>query len=396
MVQACHSNRFSLIRAFFVSFTLLSALQGCGGGGGGSSTTYDLTIDNVAVSEGSGTDSHILTFTVSLSEPVDKVVTVEYTTVNGTAKAGEDFTPRNNETLTIPKNTSSAEITIDITADGDAEADETFTVQLSNPQGVSFSASSQSLTGTGTITNDDNASKGYFAGSATLGGTDYTDVMALVYDQRILLFSPSANLQYDISMTSYDGTDYTGTVEVYVDGSITQKDAVTVTGSTNLLELSGTFGGAGTGFGTGTFSVTYDVNNNKPATLARIEANPNFWTGNIYGIDQDDNGVYGNDSGIFIVTVSGATGEYVGSDNHGEECVYGETTPATLAIPDVDTNIYELGHSVEYLGFGTCNTTYESAGHTGFAAVIDDTGTDDELVYAFDNGEFALFAVMHH
>jgi hypothetical protein len=146
MVQANQSNRFSLIRAFFVFLTLLFALQGCGGGGGGSSTTYDLTIDNPAISEGSGTDTHILTFSVSLSEPVDQVVTVDYTTVDGTAKAGEDYTART-DTLTIPKNTSSAEISIDITADDDIEADETLTVQISNPQGTRPPVTLSSLVG---------------------------------------------------------------------------------------------------------------------------------------------------------------------------------------------------------------------------------------------------------
>jgi len=237
------------------------------------------------------------------------------------------------------------------------------------------------------ILNDEDADpKGYFTGTATLNGTEYSDMTALVYGNRILLFSPTANVQYDMAITpTLDA--YTGTVEVYVDGVIKQVSTVTVSGTvsgtTNELQITGTFAD-GTGFADGSFDVAFDAANNVGATLARIERVNYKWTGNVYGYDKD--------TGFFKIL---SQGRYVGGDSNIELCAYPNTTIAKLAIPDSETNIYQLSHPIEKQAyFGTCSPPYESTGHTGFAAVVDDVGIDDKLVFAFNNGDIAVFAVM--
>lgn len=393
MVQASCLNRFTVFKVFFVFLILLHALSGCGGGGGSSKPS--LSIEGTTVTEGDAGNIE-MSFTVTLSEDAAADLTLSYHTADGSAEAAKgDYTQVDNGTLTIAKGsrTANASIPVYVNGDDDFEADETIQLIVNNAQGVSLDQTS--YIGTGTITNDDDADRGYFAGTATLNGNNLTDLIALAYNSRILLFSPSVNVLYDIKMSNRVEKDYSGTVDIYVDGVNDQ--TLNITGQTNGLYLTGSFSdGTGSGFGEGSFSVTYDLENNKGATLARIDTSQNVWTGTIYGIDKDASGMYGNDSGIFIVNVSGLTGGYVGTDDHIERCAYGEDTPATLDIPDPNTNIFKLLHAVEYLGFGTCNTTYESTGHTGFAAVINDAGIDDKLIYAFNNGTFALFAIMHH
>ena len=99
---------------------------------------------------------------------------VEWTTVDGTATAGEDYTAAGG-VLTFGPGDTTRTISVALLDDNDEESDETFTVQLSNPQGVQLAgpatsaAITKSLTtrakttrtkstgamATGTITNDD-------------------------------------------------------------------------------------------------------------------------------------------------------------------------------------------------------------------------------------------------
>ncbi|MGI6246270.1 MAG: cellulose binding domain-containing protein [Pseudochelatococcus sp.] len=101
---------------------------------------------------GGGSDGEVGTFAeflVTLSEPADDVVTVDYHTVAGTASHA-DFTPTSG-TLTFQPGEQSKTIAVAIRPDLAAEADEQFTVVLSGPDGAVIGAG----TGTATIVNDD-------------------------------------------------------------------------------------------------------------------------------------------------------------------------------------------------------------------------------------------------
>ena len=95
-----------------------------------------------------------LKFAVSLNQASAQTVTVDYATSNGTATAGEDYTPTEG-TLTFPANsTASRTIAVPITDDAVDEADEeTFTVTLRDPVNATLSA--LATTATGTIADDD-------------------------------------------------------------------------------------------------------------------------------------------------------------------------------------------------------------------------------------------------
>ena len=88
-------------------------------------------------------------FTVSLSTPSSQVVTVEYTTEDGTADAGDDYTTIA-ETLTFSPGQTTKIIRVPVLVDSTQESSETFTVELSTPMGTTLADS----TGLGTITAD--------------------------------------------------------------------------------------------------------------------------------------------------------------------------------------------------------------------------------------------------
>ena len=104
---------------------------------------------DVSIIENNGAAT--LEFTVELSEVSGREVRVDFTTVDGTATAGSDYTLTNG-TLTFNPGETSQEISVPILNDDIVETDETVLVNLSAPvNGVITDAQ-----GVGTIENDDN------------------------------------------------------------------------------------------------------------------------------------------------------------------------------------------------------------------------------------------------
>jgi hypothetical protein len=108
-----------------------------------------MTISNVIVTEGnSGTIG--MRFTVSLSRPSQKPITVNYATANGTATAGSDYTSASG-TVTFAPGVVSQPITVQVRGDTVKEANETFFVNLS----AITNATLNDGQGQGTIINND-------------------------------------------------------------------------------------------------------------------------------------------------------------------------------------------------------------------------------------------------
>ena len=87
-------------------------------------------------------------FAVTLSKASTSPVTVGYTTANGTATAGADYTATTGN-LTFAPGVTAQQISVPILADTTAETNETFTLALSNPTGSTIATN----TATATITN---------------------------------------------------------------------------------------------------------------------------------------------------------------------------------------------------------------------------------------------------
>ena len=109
-----------------------------------------VTINDVTAAEGnSGTTNFV--FTVTSSAISNLPVTVNYTTANGTATAGSDYTAETGSVI-IPAGETTATIDVVVTGDTANEPNETFRVNLTGATNATVPADEF---GTGTINNDD-------------------------------------------------------------------------------------------------------------------------------------------------------------------------------------------------------------------------------------------------
>ncbi|HYR67883.1 MAG TPA: Calx-beta domain-containing protein, partial [Reyranella sp.] len=121
-----------------------------------------LSVADASIAEGN-TGTSQLSFTVTLSQAATIPVTVSYSTADGTASAGTDYTARSG-TLTFAAGEISKTITVSIVGDSAVEANETFAVTLSGASGATIGHGSA----TGTIVNDDMAPPPPSTGGASL------------------------------------------------------------------------------------------------------------------------------------------------------------------------------------------------------------------------------------
>ncbi|WP_286183014.1 Calx-beta domain-containing protein [Mycobacterium sp. PO1] len=113
------------------------------------STPPAVSIADLTVAEGDGEHSHFM-FTVTLDKASDETVTVQYSTSDGTAIAGVDYTATTG-TVTFAPGVTTQLVHVDVIGDAAAEPNETFTVTLSSPVGATLADGSA----IGTITDDD-------------------------------------------------------------------------------------------------------------------------------------------------------------------------------------------------------------------------------------------------
>ena len=213
-----------------------------------------LSINDVTVNESAGT----ATFTVSLSASYASPITVAYTTSNGSATSGSDYTTTAN-TLTFPANsTASQTITVPILDDGTFESSETFNVILSN----SVNAAISDNTGIGTITDNDApivptvvaaSSFSTFStcqGSAstaqsfTVSGTLLTnDIVVTAPTGYEISLSSGSGYQTSLTLTQVSGTVASTTIYVRLTSSASNGAAgnitVTSTGATTQNVATG-------------------------------------------------------------------------------------------------------------------------------------------------------------
>jgi hypothetical protein len=113
--------------------------------------TPEVSIGHATLTEGRA-GLRWMTFTVSLSAPAARPVTVRWATANGSAVAGRDFV-RGRGSLRMPAGQTRAVVRVAVLGDRLREAHETFSVVLSAPTNARLSASASR--GVGTILDDD-------------------------------------------------------------------------------------------------------------------------------------------------------------------------------------------------------------------------------------------------
>ena len=154
-----------------------------------------MSIRDATVEEGEKAE-----FEVRLSEASQQAVTVTYTTMDGTAEAGTDYTAASG-TLTFAAGSTEETIEVQATEDDLKESDEGFTVELSGPSGAVLGES----IGAGTIV-DDEAAPEVSIGDARVdeGGTAEFEVTLSGASDR------AVTVEYGtVAGTAVAGLDYT-------------------------------------------------------------------------------------------------------------------------------------------------------------------------------------------
>ena len=91
-----------------------------------------LSVEDVSATEQRSTPVPCLIFEVRLDRPIEDEVRVDYTTVNGTAVAGQDYTAVSGTMVFRPDQTT-WRLCVKVTDDTDDEGTEEMTLRLSNP-----------------------------------------------------------------------------------------------------------------------------------------------------------------------------------------------------------------------------------------------------------------------
>lgn len=151
-IKGIPNNKFNNDKTFTVSTSDVDVINATTG----NDKSKDLTITNIdakptvtvapVTPEFNENDpATMATFTVSLSQASDEVVTVDFTTSDGSAKSTEDYTSTSGP-LTIPKGSLSGEIKVPIKNDSLDEIDEDFTLTINNPVGADLGTSTAKCT----------------------------------------------------------------------------------------------------------------------------------------------------------------------------------------------------------------------------------------------------------
>jgi hypothetical protein len=112
-----------------------------------------ISIGDASIDEGNS-GSRQMTFTVTLSQPSNQKVRVNYATANGTAKTSDNDYVAKSGTITFNPGQTSKTITVSIKGDKQKESDESFFVNLSGASGAPIDDGQ----GEGWIFNDDGSS----------------------------------------------------------------------------------------------------------------------------------------------------------------------------------------------------------------------------------------------
>jgi chitinase len=203
-----------------------------------------LAIGNATVTEGdSGTVNAV--FAVTLSAASASTVTVDYSSMDGSAAAPGDYASTSGA-LTFNPGETAKQIVVAVDGDTAVETDETFTVVLSNPANATIAGSG---IGTGTITNDDAGSgSGSDLPTVSIGDSSVTEgnLGFTVAMFTVTLSAPSAQ-QVSVDYETADGSatapgDYGPSTDTIViaPGDTTANIAILVNGD-GLSEGDETF-----------------------------------------------------------------------------------------------------------------------------------------------------------
>ena len=177
----------------------------------GTITNDDAAVISIAANQSGPESSTPQTFNVTISNPIDVDITLNFATSDGTATTADNDYTSLNATLLFVATSQSLPVPVAIINDSKVEANEVYNVTLS---GISASGRNVTLgtaTGTGTITNDDNATITLTGGGAANEGN--TGTTSRVFTATL---SNAVQGSFTVAYTTNDGTATTANND-YVD-----------------------------------------------------------------------------------------------------------------------------------------------------------------------------------
>ncbi|GCE61347.1 endo-1,3-1,4-beta-glycanase ExsH [Microcystis aeruginosa NIES-4285] len=349
-------NQVELNETFFLNLSNLQAngsnvtlADNQGQGTINNNDSASIAITDVTITEGnSGTTNAV--FTVTLSNPVDTAVTVNYATADGTATTTDnDYTAIAATPLIFNAGETSKTITVAVNGDTKVESNETFFVNLSSLNANGRNVTIADSQGQGTITNDDvilpSITLAVSPSSVTEDGTTN-----LVYTfTRSGVTSNALTVNYTLGGTATLNTDYTRTgttnTVTFVAGSSTATvtvdptaDTIVESNETVILTLA-----AGTGYTIGTpTAVTGTITN---------DDFPQLSINDITVVEGKDNNailtVTVDNPNSQPITVNYTTGPINATANvdytskTGTITIAPNTATATISIPILNDNLNE-------------------------------------------------------
>ena len=228
------------------------------------------------------------------------------------------------------------------------------------------------LQGCGSGSSSDSAVlTGYYdTGTASvIGAADIADLQALINGDRLMMMSTVNGLLYDGAITDITENSFTANVTVYENGENT--GSAIASGTIEGSSIDGTL--TGSGFGSGSFNLTYASSNSHVADLSRVE-NTEFYSWRGEGLVSE-----------FDFEINGEG--IVADDNFsGSGSLYDSCEMSGTITPVSSSNLYSVNVTLR-----TCENDEELNGdYTGLATTIDDSGVD-RLVYMISNTAYAYF-----
>lgn len=220
-------------------------------------------VDDLTVTEGASGEANA-SIRIFFTDASDTTVSVDYSTSNGTATAGSDYTAKGG-TVSFAAGDKSAIVKVPIFGDTASEADETFKISLSNANGGGSIV--KDSVGTITIKNDD-PQLSFSISDATLAEGSSGSQSA----NFTLTLSPAPGSAVSVSYSTSDGTatagsDYTAGsgIVTFNAGETTKTLGVLVTGDTTAepdetfnVTLSGVDSGVAIADATGVGTIAND------------------------------------------------------------------------------------------------------------------------------------------